>query len=362
MIGIYSWTNTINNKKYIGQSKNIHRRKYEHIRASLDINNSLPLYQAIRKYGLSNFIFEVIEECSLDQLDEREVYYIASLQTLVPNGYNLQTGGQDSNESVNWIFFDKSKLLKAYELIQNTNMSFMEIGNLFGVTGTMIGKINRGEHYAIDGYNYPLRNSETVQTIQKTVVSQKLQGENSYRCSITEQVARNIVNDLIYSDLRSTEIAQKYNTSCDVVKDINRGRSWKLIERPIPCRPDHGSAIINEDIVFDIIKMLLDPTKTDDDIYKLDSRISYKMIYRINKGINWRQDFLDYPLRKYCHKKGKLSIQQVLEIIELIHSSTQTFNEIASTYNITNQSVSDINRHKSYAFLSELYPNPIRSK
>ena len=33
-------------------------------------------YRSIRKYGLENFDFEIIEECSIDKLDEKEQFYI----------------------------------------------------------------------------------------------------------------------------------------------------------------------------------------------------------------------------------------------------------------------------------------------
>lgn len=361
MIGIYVWINKINNKKYVGQSKNIQQRKNRHIRESLNNDNKLPLYVAIRKYGLDNFDFKVLEECTLEELDEKEITYIKSLNTLVPNGYNITTGGQHGTYRVTWTF-SKEKLLQVYTLLRETELSFSEIGEIFGVSGSMIGQINRGEHYSQNDYIYPIRKHEVCLKIQQKKCSEKLRGENSYRCSITEEIARLIIEDLIQDDIRETEIAKKYNTTIDVVKDINKGKSWKWIERPIPCRKDHGNSVLNEDIVFDIIALLLDPTKDNDDIYKLDPRITYKMIYRINNGINWKQDFLNYPLRKYHLKKGKLKLTEVIEIIEELHSTKTSTKEIAEKYNISYQAVLDINNHKSYSFLSDIYPNPIRSK
>lgn len=72
MIGIYKITNTVNNKKYIGQSINIIDRWREHRqRAS---NGTEYLYQAIRKYGIQNFVFEVLEECLIEDLNLKEKY------------------------------------------------------------------------------------------------------------------------------------------------------------------------------------------------------------------------------------------------------------------------------------------------
>ena len=63
MKGIYKITNKINNKSYIGYSNNIERRWQEHMaRYNCQQEYNKVLYKAIRKYGLSNFSFEVIEE------------------------------------------------------------------------------------------------------------------------------------------------------------------------------------------------------------------------------------------------------------------------------------------------------------
>ena len=71
MIGIYKITNLINNKVYIGQSVNIQQRFKKHKTKYKDISNEESnkiLYKAMRKYGLENFSFEIIEECSINQL------------------------------------------------------------------------------------------------------------------------------------------------------------------------------------------------------------------------------------------------------------------------------------------------------
>lgn len=86
MIGIYKITNKINGKFYIGQSVDIKRRFTEH-RNPHGKETSLKL--AIKKYGKENFLFEVIEECSAQDLDEREVYWIARLRPQ----YNRTAGG-----------------------------------------------------------------------------------------------------------------------------------------------------------------------------------------------------------------------------------------------------------------------------
>ena len=97
MIGIYKITNNINGKIYIGQSINIEKRIKEHFWKSTcqkDISFNSILHQAIRKYGAENFSWEVLEECSVDNIDELEKKYIKEYNCISPNGYNILTGGQ----------------------------------------------------------------------------------------------------------------------------------------------------------------------------------------------------------------------------------------------------------------------------
>ncbi len=90
MIGIYKITNKTNGKGYVGQSNNINRRFSEHC-----WKKEIPIDKAIQKYGKENFIFEVLEECSLDELDSKEVYWIEK-EGAFKNGYNCNIGGEQA--------------------------------------------------------------------------------------------------------------------------------------------------------------------------------------------------------------------------------------------------------------------------
>lgn len=93
MIGIYKIQNLINGKIYIGQSVHIKARFSAH-KSEARNGNTRPLYNAIRKYGVENFSFEVIEECSKEKLNEREIYWIKKYDSF-HNGYNLTPGGSE---------------------------------------------------------------------------------------------------------------------------------------------------------------------------------------------------------------------------------------------------------------------------
>lgn len=94
--GIYKIENLLNGKIYIGQSIQIEKRFEQHKKtayARKDRNYNNLIYKAIRKYGLENFAFEIIEEVPDNQdLDEREIYWI-SYYNSYKNGYNMTPGG-----------------------------------------------------------------------------------------------------------------------------------------------------------------------------------------------------------------------------------------------------------------------------
>ena len=90
MIGIYKITNKINGKSYIGKSVDIEKRFDKHKKYQSEKNKVL--YKAIKKYGIDNFSFEVIDVCNKEELDGKEKYYIEKFNTFV-SGYNMTIGG-----------------------------------------------------------------------------------------------------------------------------------------------------------------------------------------------------------------------------------------------------------------------------
>lgn len=90
---IYLIKNKIDGKCYVGQTKrDIKKRWIEHQRND---DGCVALNNAMIKHGNNNFELSILEEnINDDKLNESEIKYIAQLNTLCPNGYNIQTGGQ----------------------------------------------------------------------------------------------------------------------------------------------------------------------------------------------------------------------------------------------------------------------------
>ena len=102
---IYKITNLLNNKIYIGKTKKYYKnnefgylkRFKNHVISanSKSKNNDCPrLYNAIRKYGIENFKVEVIHECELQFVNEKEIEFIKMYNSTDRNiGYNIALGG-----------------------------------------------------------------------------------------------------------------------------------------------------------------------------------------------------------------------------------------------------------------------------
>ncbi|MVM35242.1 hypothetical protein GO755_34795 [Spirosoma sp. HMF4905] len=85
--GIYKFTNKINGKIYVGQSQDIYKRYYSHREM---IATGL-FTKALKKYGIGNFAFEVLERVDdLSAIDQREQYWMDLYQCYEPGiGYNI---------------------------------------------------------------------------------------------------------------------------------------------------------------------------------------------------------------------------------------------------------------------------------
>lgn len=92
---VYKITNLINNKAYIGITNNIEKRWSNEKSYPSDPSKRQVIQEAIHKYGKQNFSFEILHRnVSIEQAIQFEENYIKNLNTLVPNGYNVDQGGK----------------------------------------------------------------------------------------------------------------------------------------------------------------------------------------------------------------------------------------------------------------------------
>lgn len=206
MKGIYKITNIINKKIYIGQSINIEQRWKQHQTRPFqnrqnDKNNYL--YKAIRKYGLNNFLFEVIEEC--DDLDSREIYWIKYYQSNNPSyGYNCTSGGQHSAPIK--IIQETAKEIQF--LLINTNLTQQQIANKFNVSQRLISYINNGELWLSKELSYPLRKNKNKLKNNKVIHPKARKCERPERETLKKEIR----------EFSFVQLSKKYSVSDNAIK------------------------------------------------------------------------------------------------------------------------------------------------
>lgn len=150
---IYIITNSINNKKYIGQTKtSLEKRLYNHCKdAKRKDRENRPLYAAFNKYGIENFKITLLEEVSSNAyLNDREKFWIKELNTFGKNGYNSTLGGDGT------LIYDHKKILELY----NMGYSVPMVANKINCDPTTVLKVlkvhgikSRGNSHQIDQYD-----------------------------------------------------------------------------------------------------------------------------------------------------------------------------------------------------------------
>ncbi|MBR2247066.1 MAG: GIY-YIG nuclease family protein [Bacilli bacterium] len=290
---IYKFTNKINGHCYIGQTNNLQKRYNGHKSESFNpkVNGYwLPLHCAIRKYGIENFSYEIIEEIvdgeSQQFIDEREKYFIQYYHSLIDeNGYNVTIGGEGcpkpplSYEEK----LERSKLFTGEEIkdIQQRLINDEEYDDIEKIYApklkrTFLVNINTGTNFYNPDFNYPLKKNAKSKFSQKEIreIKNRIKSgeiyssiqkdfniksagflsmintgkyfysdEDTYplcnkgcRKQDNEEWVNGIIFDIINSNLSLSQIAGKWNKSYSTVKNINAGRSHKKEELKYPLR------------------------------------------------------------------------------------------------------------------------------
>jgi hypothetical protein len=113
------------------------------------------LYIDMRKYGIENFNFEILEEIALAALEEKWIQHFLSQDI---NLYNINlyphSNSQYNKRSIKDINLQK----KIISVLKENILSNIEIAKLFNCSDDIVYKINHGIYgYSINGETYPIR-------------------------------------------------------------------------------------------------------------------------------------------------------------------------------------------------------------
>lgn len=278
---IYKITNIINNKCYIGQTRDYKARFQGHkLQLRKNIHDNPYLQYAWNKYGENAFTFEVLEYA--EDYNERERYYIKLYNsTDAKYGYNILEGGENPPvRAHSMLSFDDVKEIQNMFL---AGASLDEICLKFPlVTRGQIGKINSGKVWYDDSLVYPL----------------KKDNDNE----IGVDVANLVINDLLNTSLTQKEIANKYNISRTCVTAINNGNVQKYYNElyTYPLRKSTYYIEVCDDLeLFD--KIIYDIQHTDLSLKNIQKKygIGNTIMKHINRGEGkYFRDGIEYPMRK----------------------------------------------------------------
>lgn len=269
---IYCYTNQINQHKYIGQTNNLQRRIKEHKSCAYNPNsvsyNSL-FHQKIREYGIENFTIEVIEKLynvTQDYVNERETFWIKEKQSFRGTGlgYNSDYGGSKKSSSI----LSDQEIKDIKEKI-SSGVAYFDIENEYNISPTFISGINHGTYFYDDKVQYPL-----------------------YQYYKQDSDYDELIDLLVNSNMRMSDIAKQLNIGYSTVKKINAGTLRKGLYPTYPIR----SKSANE-MRADKIKDLLQNSQISKIEISNLLNVDLETIRRINIGQCFKDNNLKYPLR-----------------------------------------------------------------
>lgn len=160
---IYLIINQINDKKYVGQTIQKPQDRWKsHIHKTF--NPNMAINHAMKKYGIENFKFEVIDEClTRDELNEAESKWIEYYDTFLGVGYNCTSGGEG------YVVSEESKK-------KMSECSLGDKNHFYGKTHTEETKIKISE--TNKGHKRCVGRKYSKETLKKMSVSGKNRTDN----------------------------------------------------------------------------------------------------------------------------------------------------------------------------------------
>lgn len=220
---IYKIENLVNGKVYVGQTiQDFEVRKGQHVSALRhNRHNNDHLQRAWNKYGENNFKFSIIEKCSYDTLDEKEVKWIKHYRES-KGSYNLESGGNKHKRHSTYSKIKMSKVMK--EITQrpefkkkraklmkgknninakkviciNTGEVFdtcTEAGKHYSINSKGIGRVCSGERKTIGGLQFAFYEEGKEYKLQEVVPMTKGNHPNARKviCIDTGKIYPSIV-------------------------------------------------------------------------------------------------------------------------------------------------------------------------
>ncbi len=297
---IYKFTNLINSKVYVGLTNNVKVRLASH--GSKRSNSYIS--KALRKYGIDNFKFEILETVgTLEEANIREMYFISKFGSY-GNGYNLTRGGSGTKREI-----------------------IVTEGQCKQILNDPCSSTVASEKYGIKyGTVLDIRNGHSWNDIERPDIRY-----DNDTCCITEDIAI-----LILDDKRSpTALSKELGISFNIVSNIRSGRTWKHLDRINQIVYEKGGIKLSEKEVIEIIG---NNDRAEDVAKKYG--ISSRSVYDIRSGNVWSKLDRSEAPGHYASNLRKISFETEKLIIKSKESSIVLSKNlgipVGTIYNIRN--------------------------
>lgn len=212
---LYKITNIITTKVYIGQTTNPKNRWAAHKYASNYSKNkdqyNYHLYKSMRKYGIENFIFEIINQVeTLEKINFLEKNNIKEFNSANRNfGYNISKGGNGLNT-----MSDETK----------KKLSQIHTGKKLSVkTKKKLSEINIGKKAS----------EQTIKKMSQSMIGKNkginngMYGKRGARGKITIEQAKEIRQEYKLGNISMAKLGKKYNLSKRAILNIIHNKSYR---------------------------------------------------------------------------------------------------------------------------------------
>lgn len=211
-IGIYGIRNLANGKVYVGKTGMNFGDRWDSHRSLLNNgkHDNPHLQRAWNKYKQKNFEFIILEDCSVDELSDREKYYI-KLYKDMGLAYNIHDGGDEG--------YNLGK-----HLSEETKRKIGEKNRINGLGRKVSDKTKEKMRKAHTGKKYAPMSKEGRENIRQA--QQKYFEQNPKKLCVDDVIK---IRKLHRDGFNYSEIAREYNVTPQCINDICNYKRWKQV-------------------------------------------------------------------------------------------------------------------------------------
>ncbi len=204
---VYLAKNLLNGMCYIGQTiGTLAKRKIAHKSYSIHRAKSY-FHRAIKQYGWDNFEWTVLHETdNREELDLIEIQWISRLNTLAPNGYNLESGGNRNKAISDETRRRLSMSHKGYRVSEETKRKISATqkgipkpkGTGAKISKSLTGKRLPEEHARKSFENHRTLTDDQVRSIRQALLNGQEQAVIASRYGLHQSSISNILRGKTY--------------------------------------------------------------------------------------------------------------------------------------------------------------------